>query len=166
MKNLSGYFVVVGMMTESTIASAGAVYKCATGKGSFAYQDTPCPGGSALVAPTSTGGAAGATTTRQVSPQCLKQVAAKPAGSMALQLERMQVHSRMSVFVMREAAPSPDDDPVRRNQCSAIVAKYDSLLEELNHSGLDDLKELAPCFIRQSNMLYAEQAKLNCDVGD
>ena len=67
---------------------------------------------------------------------------------------------------MRIEAPAPDDDPVKRNKCESIVAKYDSLLEELNHSDLDNLKNLAQCFISQSNLLYAEQTKLNCSMGD
>lgn len=166
MKSLARCFVVAGMMVVSTIASAGAVYKCASGNGRFSYQDTPCPGGSALAAPSNTGGTSGATVGRQASPQCLKQVAAKPAENMALQLERTKVHSRMRVFAMRMAAPAPDDDAVKRNKCDDIVARYDSLLEELNHSDLDSLKKLAQCFVSQSNLLYAEQAKLNCAVGD
>jgi hypothetical protein len=160
---LSSCFVVAGMMVASTIASAGAVYKCASGNGNFSYQDTPCPGERALVAPKSV--MADATAGRQVSPQCLKQVSAKPAGSMTLQLERMKVHSRMRVFTMIMAAPGPGDDPNRRMKCEDIVARYDSLLEELNHSDLDDLKKLAQCFVSQSNLLYAEQAKSNCAMG-
>ncbi|MDP1926137.1 MAG: DUF4124 domain-containing protein, partial [Thiobacillus sp.] len=157
--------VAASMMLASTIASAGAVYKCASGSGSFVYQDQPCPGGSALVAPISTGGTSGAAANRQVSPLCLKQVATKPAASMALQLERVRVHSRMKVFSMSMAAPAPDDDAVKRGKCEDIVTRYDSLLTELNHSDLDDLKKLGQCFISQSYLLHAEQAKLSCGLG-
>lgn len=153
-------------MLASTVASAGAVYKCASGKGGLVYQDTPCQGGSALVAAKKPGAVSGAVSVGQVPPQCLMSVSAKSADSMALQMERVAVHGRMRVYVMREAAPLPDDDPVKRDQCSSIVAKYDSLLKELNNSSLDELKKLASCFIRQSNLLYAEQAKFGCGVAD
>lgn len=165
MKTYSSCLVAASMMLASTIASAGAVYKCASGSGSFVYQDQPCPGGSALVAPISTGSTTGAAANRQVSPLCLKQVATKPAQSMALQLERVRVHSRMKVFSMSMAAPAPDDDAVKRGKCEDIVTRYDSLLTELNHSDLDDLKKLGQCFISQSYLLHAEQAKLSCGLG-
>lgn len=83
---------------------------------------------------------------------------------MALQLERMKVLSRMRAFTLTIGAPAPDDDPVKRDKCEGIVARYDSLLEELNHSDLDDLKMLAQCFISQTNSLYAEHAQLRCDL--
>jgi hypothetical protein len=95
----------------------------------------------------------------------LKQIAAKPAASMALQMERMRVHTRMKVFSMSMAAPAPDDDAVKRSKCDDIVTKYDGLLTELNQSDLDDLKKLGQCFISQSYLLHAEQAKLGCGLG-
>lgn len=100
MKNVLSHFVAAGIMVASTIASAGTVYKCASGNGGFVYQDKPCLGGSALVAPKNTADTTGVAANKQISPQCLKRVAAKPAVSMDLQLERTKVHSQMSAFTL------------------------------------------------------------------